>query len=79
MELPVVVLVGKVSARASRDDLARFCDGSGADSVKAVLEAGSYTALDTVRVTKAEFDIIAMAGVEYLAATFTIDVTGQGA
>jgi hypothetical protein len=79
LELPVVVLVGKVSARASRDDLARFCDGSGADSVKAVLEAGTYTAFDTVRVTKAEFDIIAIASVEYLAATFTVDITGSGA
>lgn len=79
LDLPVVVLVGKVSARASRDDLARFADGSGAASVKAVLEAGTYTAFDTVRVTGAEFDVIAMAGVEYLGATFRLDIAGEGA
>jgi hypothetical protein len=79
LELPVVVLVGKVSARASRDDLARFVDGSGAASVKAVIESGTYTAFDTVRVTEAVFDIVSMAGVEYLSATFTCDITGSGA
>lgn len=79
LELPVVVLVGKVSARASRDDLARFCAGSGAASVKAVLESGTYTAFHTVRVTQAVFDVVSIGAVEYLAATFTVDITGTGA
>lgn len=79
IELPVVVVVGKVSARSSRDDLARFVDGSGVASVKAVLESGTYTAFDTVRVTQAVFDIVTIAGVDYLAATLTVDITGQGA
>lgn len=77
--LPVVVLVGKVSDRASRDRVAAYCDGSGARSLKAALEAGTYTACDTVRVTGAEFDVVQMAGVDYLSAAFTLDIAGTGA
>jgi hypothetical protein len=42
MTLPVVVVVGKASDRAARDKLGAYCDGSGASSVKAVLESGEY-------------------------------------
>ncbi len=79
LEVPVVVLVGKVSDRASRGTLGAYCDGSGASSVKAILESGTYTAFDTVRVAKAVFDVISIAGVEFLAATFICDITGRGA
>lgn len=77
-DLSVVVMVGKVSDRVSRDRIAVYADGAGARSVKAVVEAHTYTACDTVTVTGAEFDIVSMAGVEYLAATFNIDVAGPG-
>ena len=79
LKLPVIVLVGKVSDRKSRDQLGAYCNGSGASSIKAVVEAGSYTAFDEARVERIEFDVISMAGVEYVAATFTLDVAGQGA
>lgn len=78
-DLGVVLLVGKVSDRASRDLITKWVKGSGATSVKAVIESGTYTAFDTVRVVKAEFDIITVARVEHLAATLTLDITGQGA
>lgn len=77
-DLGVVLLVGKVSDRASRDLITKWVKGSGAASVKAVIESGTYTAFDTVRVVKAEFDIIAVAGVEHLAATLTLDIAGTG-
>lgn len=38
LTLPVIVMVGRVSDRKSRDQLAAYCDGSGARSLKAVLE-----------------------------------------
>jgi len=77
--LPVVLLVGKVSDRASRDKVAQYVNGSGATSVKTVLESGTYTAFDSVRVASVTFDIIAIASVEYLGATFILDIAGQGA
>lgn len=78
LELPVIVLVGKVSDRASRDAISRYADGSGSASIKAVLESGTYTAFDSIRVSKCTFDVIAIGAVEYLAATFTVSLTGSG-
>ena len=78
-DLTVVLLVGKVSDRASRDMITQWAKGSGATSIKAVVESGTYTAFDTVRVTEVTFDIISVAGVEHLAATFTLDIAGSGA
>ena len=78
-ELPVVLLVGKVSDRASRDKITQYVNGSGAASVKAVVESGTYTEFDTVRVARVTFDVIAIAAVEYLGATFVLDIAGQGA
>jgi hypothetical protein len=77
--LPVAVLVGKVSDRASRDKVTQYVKGSGATSVKAVIESGTYTAFDTVRVTGVTFDVVTIAAVEYLGATFTLDIAGTGA
>jgi hypothetical protein len=79
MTLPVVVMVGKVSDRTSRDRLTAYLDGSGATSIKAVIEAGTYTAFDVVRVMDATFDVVSMAGVDHLAATFSLDIAGSGA
>jgi hypothetical protein len=48
-------------------------------SVKATLEAGpAYNAFDTVRVVDVEFDVIEVAGVEHIGATFNLDIIGQG-
>lgn len=77
--LPVVVVVGRVDVRSTRDALAGYCDGSGASSVKAVLESGTYSAFHTIRVTSAEFDVATIGGTEYLTATFTLDIVGGGA
>lgn len=77
--LPVVVVVGRASDRAARDAIAAYCAGSGSSSVKAVLEAGEYTAFGALRVTGVEFDVVTIGTAEYLAATFAVDITGGGA
>lgn len=81
LELPIVVLVGKVSDRASRDKIAMWVNGSGATSIKTVLESGTYTAFDTIRCMRVEFDIVTFGGTgsELLAATITVDIAGSGA
>lgn len=78
-DLTVVVLVGKVSTRATRDAVSKYVNGSGAASIKQVVEAGTYSEFDTVRVAQVEFEPVSIGGVEYLAATFTLDIAGQGA
>jgi hypothetical protein len=42
LTIPVVVLVGKASDRASRDQLAAYADGSGVKSIKSAIESASY-------------------------------------
>lgn len=76
--LPVIVLVGRVSDRASRDQISAYANGSGAKSIKQVVESGTYTAFDTVRVVNAVFDIVSIASVDHLAATFSLDIAGEG-
>jgi hypothetical protein len=78
MTLPVIVAVGKVHDRTTRDLVAAYVDGSGASSIKAVLEAGTYTAFDTVRVVRAEFDVVRIGAADYLAALFDLDIIGDG-
>lgn len=76
ISLPVVVVCGRATDRTARDAIGAYANGSGASSVKAVVEAGTYTAFDTVRVTGVDFDIYTEAGVSYLAAIFTLDIAG---
>jgi hypothetical protein len=76
--LPVLVVVGRVSDRAAFKELAAYASGAGARSVKAVAELGSYTAFDMLRVTDVEFDVVTIAGVDYMAAEFHMDIAGSG-
>lgn len=76
---PVYVLVGKVNASTARNHLGKYANGSGTGSVKAAIEAHTYTACDTPAVRGAEFGTFTSGGVDYLSATFTIDVHGTGA
>jgi len=78
MRLPVVAVVGKPSDRSTRDHLAAYCNGSGPQSIKAALEVGLYTSFDTLRVESIDFDVVGIAGVDYMAAILTLDITGQG-
>lgn len=79
LTVPVILYVGRWTDRSSRDHLAAYCAGSGAESVKAAVEAFAYTECDTVRVTQAEFEPHTIGGVQYVAAIFELDVAGTGA
>lgn len=79
MTIPAVVLVGRLDEGSSRDELSEYMDGSGAKSIKAVLESGSYTAFDSLRVTGVEIQVMEIAGTRYLAAEFSCDIVGSGA
>ncbi len=77
--MPLFILVGKVSDRAARKTIAPYLDGSGPKSVKTVLESATHTAFHSVRVQRAEPDVVRIANVDYLAYQFTLDIAGQGA
>lgn len=78
LAVPLFVLVGRLDARTSRDRLAVYLDGSGSSSIKATVEAGTYTAFDSVRVQEARVEAMTVAGVEYLGAIFQLDLIGTG-
>lgn len=76
--LPVTVLAGNVDARTSRDLLAQYADGSGASSVKAAIDNHVAAAYDSARTASVEFEVYTVSGVEYLAATFQVEIIGSG-
>ena len=78
-QIPLIVLVGRADARSTRDRLAKYADGSGPSSIKSAIETYVATAWDSARVESVEFGISTVAGIAYLAATFTIDIEGNGA
>jgi hypothetical protein len=78
INLPIIVLVGKAWDRPTRNLLSAYVNGSGAASVKAVLKAGVYTAMSSVRVASVDFETVTVAGVEYAAAIFSVDIWGPG-
>lgn len=78
MTLPVALVVGRPTDRSTRDRLAGYCDGSGVSSVKAALESGAYSVMDTLRVVSVSIDAVSIGGVEYAAALFELDITGPG-
>lgn len=73
------VMVGRFDARTTRDRMAAYLDGSGASSVKAKVEGGTYAACDSVRVVQATVDSYTSGGVDLLGADFELDIVGRGA
>jgi len=78
LTVPVVVIVGPPYQRQARAAFSAYTAGSGASSVKAVLESGTYTAFDAVRVASWDQDVYRLAGVDYLAAIFELQIGGKG-
>jgi|SRR6188474_459901 len=77
-DLPMVLVADKVTVRSARDRVAAWAHGDGPQSVKAHMEAHTWTTCDDLTVTSCEFGIETIAGVEYLAAMFKATVVGPG-
>lgn len=77
-DLPIVLLAGDAYTKAARDQVAEWAAGDGPKSVKAALEAWSWTTCDDVTITTCEFEGETISGVLYLAAHFKATITGPG-
>jgi hypothetical protein len=75
----LAVCVGRPDERSTRDRLTKYLDGSGPESIKALVDGDDYSSCDSVRVTGWETEVWTIAGIDYLAAVFEIDIAGQGA
>lgn len=75
---PLVVVVGKATDRMARERIYEYTSATGSNSLKAVLEAHVWTSLAALRIASVEFDVVSIAGVDYIAALFHLDIAGQG-
>ena len=78
LALEVFVLVSSTEDRVRRNKITPYGDGSGQFSIKQLLENGEYSSFDTLAVSKARFNVIRIAGINYLAIIFDISITGSG-
>lgn len=69
----VVVAVADVVDRAARDAIAAYAAGSGASSIKAVLDAATIGT--SARVESVEFRPVTLSAGSYAGAIFDVDVT----
>lgn len=74
----ILALLPRPSEQATHVRMAKYASGSGADSVKARLEAYTWTTCDGLTCTSAEFDVFEYATVPYLAILFTLEIWGSG-
>lgn len=72
VSINVVVCVADVVDRMVRDQISAYAAGSGATSIKAVLEAATIG--ESCRVQSAQFRPVLMAGTAYFGAVFALDV-----
>lgn len=75
---PVLLLVGKVDDSTVVKGLGGYLDGSGTKSIKAVLEAGTYTSFDAIFVASASTDPETWGDASYAGAMFTVNIYGRG-
>lgn len=78
MVLRVSVFVSLVDDRVRREQITPYADGSGTKSIKQVLESGTYTAFDTIAVSRGGFGVIVIDGIGYLGGLWTVNIAGQG-
>ena len=78
VDLPIVLVASKVTEKTARDTVAGWAAGDGPNSIKAAMEARTWTSCDDLTVTTAEFNVEKIAGVDYLAVMFKATVTGPG-
>lgn len=77
LTIPVLVLVAKVSDRASTTNLAKYLDLSGPTSIKEVIEADSDIG-DFYVPRASNVGAYTFGAIDYLGATFDVQVTTQG-
>ncbi len=76
--LPVVVMVGRPTDHSTLKRITKYADGSGPESVARIMDTYAWTTCHHVTVIGIDFDVVGMAGVDHLAAAFTLDVVGSG-
>lgn len=77
--LEIIAVVGKVNTPASFNKLSEYSAGSGAASVRQIVETHSGVSYETLSVDSVEFGSVSVGGIDYLTAVFSLTITGKGA
>lgn len=82
-DMIVVIFIAMRDRRSAFKELTPYLAGSGAKSIKAIVDAAAsnapYASAADVRVEWAEVDEMSIGGTEYVAGLFHINVFGKGA
>jgi hypothetical protein len=79
LKVSVTVVVARTPLDVAHKALAGYTSDTGATSVKACLESGTYTAFDTLVVVRSTVGDVTIGGTTYKGAQFDLDITGSGA
>jgi hypothetical protein len=79
LKVSVTVAVARDPLSVAWKALAGYISDTGASSVKACLESGTYTAFDTIVVVRSTVGDVTIGGTTYKGAQFDLDITGSGA
>lgn len=77
-EWPVLIVVGKATDRTAAERIYAYADPGDPASVKRALEVAGPAPWDDLRVASCTFDVVTIAGVDYISALFICDISGQG-
>lgn len=72
--VPITVVVGKVSDRASRDALGAYLAGTGPRSIKTAVDGTLAGTVHAARVFESSVSAVVVGGVEYIGATFRTEI-----
>lgn len=78
MTVPMWLIIDRNWDRSTTDKLSDYTAGAGSKSLKALIQTKPHTAFSTARVRSVTFSVISVAGIEYWAGTFLVDITGPG-
>ena len=78
-KLSVAVAVARTPLDVAWKALSSYISDTGDTSVKLCLESGTYTAFDTIVVTRSVVGDVTIGGTTYKGAQFDLDLTGSGA
>lgn len=78
LRVAVTVAVARVPLDVAFKALAAYMSDTGDQSVKLCLESGTYTAFDTIIVTRSFIGDLTIAGDPCKGAQFDLDITGSG-
>jgi hypothetical protein len=78
MEIDIEIAVAQVVSANAPKLVSPYVSGSGPLSVKQTLESFAYTTIHTIRIDRAVFESVDIAGAQYLAGVLTAVITGPG-